>query len=778
MLLLLNCLRDSIEDPSVPLPGVVAAFAAEALGVVRKPTHALYPAVNAFLLQRPLLDLGDAPMFMELFNSGNAGSFRSDRAWICRVLMRGVKSGADASILGRRHVVTAVLALAMSPVLCDAGLRRLVLSLTRRAAAVPRCANHLVQRGLVGGSVALCATAHPGRAGTASGWVSSASTGSGSGGGSGRSEATMGTPADSGFTSTLTQSLDTLRTLWNTLVPRCGDDAGAVTGGAGGGAMGRHSSLREEIGSACTTSLRQWLTLPAVQQRLVEGSFGSGAGSSGSNAAGTVAVASGVGGADGNESKDVDAALMSVLRLCECVARGGVAPQKRKGAGGKGDKNAKGAEGAKGAKDTKDTKDAKSGSSPSAEQGAMHIAPALSMCLQPVELVRLLHYFEVSSEGRVRDEMAHLLFLLIISNRYGGVEARRSGGAAAEDGNDNADYADGAIDAEGGGDGSVAVDDWVGLILWSVDYMVDYIGDSIGNEFTTMGPAQWGARARTWVDWLSRISLRRPALRRALTSVPAVGAALLALRGHASRWASSAAGAAGGIGAAGVVGGEAGSSWRWERLGEASMRWVSPGNTLMGVVRGLDHLLWRLAPRMSHGTNVSGGGADTGGAALVDGQAWTRCIAGIQQSLGEQASSSLSCSVSPLPYDHAEFQAACRGLFQPLWAAQAVGGGGGGQMEVAPMHLEPFMALGGLSLVGGGGDNEGKTGKGKGKGKSSEVKKRRRQKEAEQSEELPDDDGEEKKKKKKKQKKKEKKAKDDGEAGKDPTKAKKRKKRD
>ena len=76
MLLLLNCPRDSIEDPSVPLPGVVAAFAAEALGVVRKPTHALYPAVNAFLLQRPLLDLGDAPMFMELFNSGNAGSFR------------------------------------------------------------------------------------------------------------------------------------------------------------------------------------------------------------------------------------------------------------------------------------------------------------------------------------------------------------------------------------------------------------------------------------------------------------------------------------------------------------------------------------------------------------------------------------------------------------------------------------------------------------------------------------------------------------------------------
>ncbi|GMF35310.1 unnamed protein product [Phytophthora fragariaefolia] len=107
--LLLDVFRRGVEEPLEEVPSVVTVFLNDALAVLTRPTHVLYPQVNHFLLARPAMDLADVPMFYSLFNSRAPLTFRQERSWLLHTLRRGVRNDDDVALLVRRHVLPMLL---------------------------------------------------------------------------------------------------------------------------------------------------------------------------------------------------------------------------------------------------------------------------------------------------------------------------------------------------------------------------------------------------------------------------------------------------------------------------------------------------------------------------------------------------------------------------------------------------------------------------------------------------------------------------------------------
>lgn len=68
---------------------MIALFLANALQMVATPESPLYPAFNRFLLQRPLLDQRDVPMFYLLFFSASDDPLE-DHRWLLKFLAEGL----------------------------------------------------------------------------------------------------------------------------------------------------------------------------------------------------------------------------------------------------------------------------------------------------------------------------------------------------------------------------------------------------------------------------------------------------------------------------------------------------------------------------------------------------------------------------------------------------------------------------------------------------------------------------------------------------------------
>jgi len=86
----MNALRNSGQGKNgiSRLPKLITVFLAESLRVVMDPKHILYEKVNSFFLQRPILDLGDIPMFYTLSNSGE--HFELEVMWLFNVMTAGL----------------------------------------------------------------------------------------------------------------------------------------------------------------------------------------------------------------------------------------------------------------------------------------------------------------------------------------------------------------------------------------------------------------------------------------------------------------------------------------------------------------------------------------------------------------------------------------------------------------------------------------------------------------------------------------------------------------
>ncbi|KAE8902714.1 hypothetical protein PF005_g10031 [Phytophthora fragariae] len=143
--LLLDVFRRGVEDPLEQVPSVVTVFLNDALAVLTRPTHVLYPQVNHFLLARPAMDLTDVPMFYSLFNSRAPLTFRQERSWLLHTLRRGVRNDDDVALLVRRHVLPMLLSFYTSE-LADTHTQPLITSILLAALRTPSGGVYLVNK--------------------------------------------------------------------------------------------------------------------------------------------------------------------------------------------------------------------------------------------------------------------------------------------------------------------------------------------------------------------------------------------------------------------------------------------------------------------------------------------------------------------------------------------------------------------------------------------------------------------------------------------------------
>ncbi|KAJ3344240.1 kinetochore-associated Ndc80 complex subunit nuf2 [Gonapodya sp. JEL0774] len=112
LLLALTTLRNSIVSEQ-RVPGPITYFMSETVRILLEPDNTLYPLVNRFLLQRPIIDLTDIPMFYDLTFSAS----KVHRRFMLKLLVRGLQSKKDLALYSRRHAFSTLMSLTFSSAL-------------------------------------------------------------------------------------------------------------------------------------------------------------------------------------------------------------------------------------------------------------------------------------------------------------------------------------------------------------------------------------------------------------------------------------------------------------------------------------------------------------------------------------------------------------------------------------------------------------------------------------------------------------------------------------
>eukprot|EP00118_Oscarella_pearsei_P013623 m.110471 g.110471 ORF g.110471 m.110471 type:complete len:1895 (+) comp37396_c0_seq1:90-5774(+) len=146
--LLLRNLVNAVTKANMRIPWLLACFAAKATSVLLKPDHKVYTMLNRFLLQRPVLELNDVPLFYELFNSSSL-EHKAERLWMLHLLCDGLREYADYRIYQKRHVVEMVISHHDSQ-LSDTGSQELALKLVLRVLSIQKAVLDLMlHRGIL-----------------------------------------------------------------------------------------------------------------------------------------------------------------------------------------------------------------------------------------------------------------------------------------------------------------------------------------------------------------------------------------------------------------------------------------------------------------------------------------------------------------------------------------------------------------------------------------------------------------------------------------------------
>ncbi|CAG8456565.1 11592_t:CDS:10 [Ambispora gerdemannii] len=150
ILLLLDSLKNSITERKNEgkqlqrIPTIITVFVAHALSALLNPAHFMYPIINKFLLQRPILDLEDIPLFYSLFYSSTE-NYQKERVWILRLLSAGLRSVEDYKLFKRRHVWDIISAYYNSQ-LADNVTRKLVIEILFNAASIPQVITEMITK--------------------------------------------------------------------------------------------------------------------------------------------------------------------------------------------------------------------------------------------------------------------------------------------------------------------------------------------------------------------------------------------------------------------------------------------------------------------------------------------------------------------------------------------------------------------------------------------------------------------------------------------------------
>ena len=158
VLVALTAIRNAVTEENQRITPCLAVFVGRAARIALQPRNELYPIVNKYLLQRPVLDLEDVPLFYNLLHSSSLGC-RAERIWMLRFLAAGLRADSDYALFRRRRVLDLVSNFYDSE-LADQKTRVFALKVLLGAAAVPCAALDLARnRGLLawlGMSIARC----------------------------------------------------------------------------------------------------------------------------------------------------------------------------------------------------------------------------------------------------------------------------------------------------------------------------------------------------------------------------------------------------------------------------------------------------------------------------------------------------------------------------------------------------------------------------------------------------------------------------------------------
>lgn len=97
-------IRNSVTEEYSRLPHLSVYFIGKLLHELFIPHSLMYGKVCHFLLQRPVFDFSDVPMFYNLFCSSSL-QYKQEQMWLLDILVGAVRDEADYRILSRRHVV-------------------------------------------------------------------------------------------------------------------------------------------------------------------------------------------------------------------------------------------------------------------------------------------------------------------------------------------------------------------------------------------------------------------------------------------------------------------------------------------------------------------------------------------------------------------------------------------------------------------------------------------------------------------------------------------------
>ncbi|KAJ3315337.1 nucleolar pre-ribosomal-associated protein 1 [Boothiomyces sp. JEL0838] len=152
-----NAVNPTTEDPYPRVPQMIASFVAQSLAIMLKPESELYPQINRFCLQRPIIDLTDVPMFYQMFYSQSTEN-RKDRHWILKLLLHGISTKSDFQLLKRRFVLDIVESFFVSP-MADMYSKQLVFQIIFKLCDIPSAVSTLItKQGILGYLKGICST--------------------------------------------------------------------------------------------------------------------------------------------------------------------------------------------------------------------------------------------------------------------------------------------------------------------------------------------------------------------------------------------------------------------------------------------------------------------------------------------------------------------------------------------------------------------------------------------------------------------------------------------
>ncbi|KAH9251046.1 hypothetical protein BASA81_011106 [Batrachochytrium salamandrivorans] len=140
VLVLLRALKSGISTPHEQLSPLITTYACEFLqtlcrGSMHNTLH--YRIATRFLFSSTDSGwrLGDIPLFYETVNSGSVLDFQAERAFTLGMLMRGVLTKQDITILHKRHCLEIALTMFHTP-MSDMPTKRLILKLIHQVATI------------------------------------------------------------------------------------------------------------------------------------------------------------------------------------------------------------------------------------------------------------------------------------------------------------------------------------------------------------------------------------------------------------------------------------------------------------------------------------------------------------------------------------------------------------------------------------------------------------------------------------------------------------------